>query len=107
MPNRTHWPMNAENCPPGGLAAELVAEQMRHTLDLLRMEIAALRAQVEQGEKLSAQRLAALEKSRDDLEARMRAVSDGVSQFKVASGLASGGSSLLALAALLRSLLGM
>jgi len=85
-------------------SAELIAEQLRHTIDLLRAEIDTLQREQSHQRALIEQRLAALEASSSDHEARLRAVTDGVTSFKVWSGLASGGSSLVSLAALLKVL---
>lgn len=74
---------------------QLLAEQLKRAIDRLRAE-----------ERLANQRLDALEKSAADHEARLRAVSDGVTQFKVWLGLTSGGSGLMSLLAFLRSFLG-
>jgi hypothetical protein len=73
----------------------LLAEQLKRAIDRLHAE-----------GRLSAQRLDALEKAAADHEARLRAVTDGVTQFKVWSGLTAGGSGLMALLAFLRSFLG-
>jgi hypothetical protein len=86
--------------------ASLFAEQMRHALDLMRAEMDALRAQHTHDRELASHRIAALEVQARDHETRIRADTDGVTQFKMWAGLASGGSGLMALAALLRSFLG-
>jgi multidrug resistance efflux pump len=84
--------------------AELIAEQLRHTIDLLRAEIETLQREQAHQRALIEQRLANLESAADDHENRLRSVTDGVISFKVWSGLASGGSSLVSLAALLKVL---
>jgi phage head maturation protease len=86
--------------------AALFAEQMRHALDLLRAEVNALRALHEHDMEMCHHRLSSLETSSRDHELRIRADTDGVTQFKMWAGLASGGSGLMALAALIRSFLG-
>jgi hypothetical protein len=86
--------------------AELVAERLGRAVDLLRAEIAELRAAQAHDRELCDQRLGALEHQGEDHEARLRTATDGVTQFKVWSGLASGGSGLLSLAAFLRSFFG-
>ena len=83
----------------------LVAEQISHALDLLRAEIEGLRSDLLHERALVTQRLEALETRANDQEMRLRAATDGVVQFKVWSGLTSGGSSLLSLIALLRAFL--
>jgi phage head maturation protease len=86
--------------------AALFAEQMRHALDLLRAEVNALRALHEHDMDMCHHRLNSLETSTRDHELRIRADTDGVTQFKMWAGLASGGSGLMALAALIRSFVG-
>jgi hypothetical protein len=83
--------------------AELIAEQLRHTIDLLRAEIAALRQSQEHDREMSGHRLRALEEQSRDHETRLRAATDGVTQFKVWSGLATGGSWIVSVFALIRA----
>ena len=68
--------------------AELIAEQLRHTINLLRAEL-----------KMANHRLNTLERQSQDYEQRLRALTDSATQFKVLAGLATGGGlvSLLAL----------
>ena len=82
----------------------LVAEQLRHTLDLLNAELETLRQQAEHERAIMDLRVASLEHSREDHEARLRTIQDGVTRFKVWASLGNGGAGLLSLAALLRSL---
>jgi hypothetical protein len=82
----------------------LVAEQLRHTLDLLQADLEGLRKQAEHDHALLDLRVTSLEHSRDDHETRIRSIQDGVTSFKVWSSLANGGSGLVSLAALLRTL---
>lgn len=84
----------------------LIAEQLRHTLDLLKAEFEALQQQITHDREMAAHRITQLEANQKDHEARLRALQDGVTSFKVWSGLASGGSSLVALVALIRAILG-
>jgi len=86
--------------------AALFAEHIRHALDLLRAEVDALRAQHAHTRELSNHRMAALEAAVRDHELRIRADTDGVTQFKMWAGLATGSSGLMALAALIRSFFG-
>jgi hypothetical protein len=85
---------------------ELIAEQLKHTVALLRAEIAQLRQIQEHDREMGGHRLRALEEQARDHETRIRMATDGVTQFKMWSGLASGGSWLVSLAALLRAWLG-
>lgn len=86
--------------------AALIAEQLKHTIALLRAEIQAIRAEQKHERQMVFHRLEALEMLSRDHETRLRTVSDGVTQFKVWAGLASGGSSFVSLLALLRTWLG-
>ena len=74
---------------------QLLAEQLKRAIDRLRAET-----------RLANQRLEVLEKMAVDHETRLRSVSDGVTQFKVWSGLTSGGSGLMSLLAFLRTYFG-
>lgn len=71
---------------------ELIAEQLRHAIDLLKAESNMLNL-----------RIAALEKGKDDHENRIRNLTDGVTSFRVWSGLASGGSSIMSIVALVKA----
>lgn len=84
---------------------ELIAEQLRHAVSLLKAELATLRDNQSYTLQLLNQRLSQLERRAEDQELRLRAATDGVTTFKVWSGLASGGSFLAALGALLKSFL--
>jgi hypothetical protein len=86
--------------------AALFAEQMRHAMDLLRSEMDALRALHAHDRELSNHRIASLEAAVRDHELRIRADTDGVTQFKMWAGVVTGSSGLMALAALLRSFFG-
>jgi hypothetical protein len=88
-------PTSSGNTTVEGLQAALVAEQFSHAVDLLRSE-----------QKLINSRLDRLEVDSGDHEQRLRAATDGVTQFKVWSGLAAGGSSIVALIALIRAFFG-
>lgn len=70
----------------------LIAEQFAHVIDLLKSENRLLSHRVEQLEKIVA-----------DQETRLRQNTEGVTQFKVWSGILSGGSIITAFLALLRS----
>lgn len=83
--------------------AALLAEQMKHALDILRSDLETLRVQQAHNQKMTDHRLSLAENALLDHEGRLRSNTDGVSQFK----LWSGTSGLLALAALVRSFFGM
>jgi len=71
---------------------ELIAEQLRHTVDLLKAENNMLKL-----------RISALEDAEKDHESRIRNLTDGVTSFRVWSGLASGGSSIMSIVALVKA----
>lgn len=84
--------------------ALLIAEQIKHTVDMMRAEIAGLRSDIAHIGDIANHRLTNLEKCQDDMESRLRAATDGVTQFKVWSGLSNGFSSLLSIAAFIRTI---
>jgi len=88
-------------------AAALLAEQINHAIDLLKADLAALETRLEHTTRLAEQQLADLELISADHEQRLRTVSDGVTQLKVYSSLMSGSSSVLSIAALVKSFFGM
>ncbi|MDD5371472.1 MAG: hypothetical protein PHQ40_20530 [Anaerolineaceae bacterium] len=81
----------------------LIAEQMKHAHSLLRSDLEALHSDMKHYRELTNLRLGDLEAVQRDHEARLRSASDGITQFKVYTGLANAGASLLALLALLKA----
>lgn len=86
--------------------AALVAEQVKHALDLFKADLEAARSTADHRQELNDHRLKALEDTARDHETRIRSANDGVVQFKVWSGLVSGGSSLLALVSFIKAFFG-
>ena len=84
----------------------LLTEQLRHANHLLSAQIQALEAKAQHQAAMTHQRLSMLEDQIRDHETRIRAATEGVTQFKLFSGLASGGSGWMSLVALLRTFLG-
>ena len=84
----------------------LVREQMKHALDLLRADLDGLQVRLAHQDEVSSLRLKLLENTAADHENRLRTVSDGVTQFKMWTGLVSGSAGLAALTALVKSFLG-
>ena len=84
----------------------LLNEQMKHALSLLRGDLEMLQTRLEHQDEMNRQRLKALETQSMDHELRLRTATDGVTQFKLWIGLASGSSGVAALAALIKSFLG-
>jgi len=87
-------------------SAALLTEQLRHANNLLQAQIRTLNAHLAHQQAMNGQRLAALEEAIRDHEMRIRAATEGVTQFKLFSGLASGGSGLMSLVAILKAFLG-
>ncbi len=88
-------------------AVALLAEQLNHAIDLLKADLATLETQLAHISSLMEKQLSDLERQSVDHELRLRAVTDGVTQLKVYSSLLSGSSSILSLAALIKSFFGL
>jgi hypothetical protein len=84
----------------------LIAEQISHALDLMKADLSAIKAEADHRQEFNTFRLKALEDQGHDHETRIRSAHDGVVQFKLFSGLASGGSSILATVALIKAFFG-
>jgi len=82
----------------------LIAEQLGHTLDLIKAELAATRAEQAHLTRLSDMRLKTLEDQATDFEKRLRELTESATQFKLLVSLAVGGG-LLSVITLLRSLI--
>jgi hypothetical protein len=75
----------------------LLAEQLSHTIDLLRGRIDALEAGLRHQEEMVDVRLAALERSQADQETRLRASADAVVRLTTSTGLAQAAQAAFAL----------
>ncbi len=84
----------------------LLTEQLRHANALLQAQIKTLDARLAHQQAMNQQRLSMLEEQIRDHETRIRTATEGVTQFKLFSGLASGGSGLMSLVALIKTFLG-
>ena len=84
----------------------LLTEQLRHANNMMQAQIKALEARLSHQQGMNQQRLAILEEQIRDHEIRIRTATEGVTQFKLFSGLASGGSGLMSLVAILKAFLG-
>ena len=82
----------------------LIAEQLGHTLDLIKAELAATRAEQEHVTEMSALRLKTLEMQAADFEKRLRDLTESATQFKLLVSLAVGGG-MLSLIELIRNLI--
>ena len=85
---------------------EVILERFSRATNLLRTDLRELRLTLQHAIELNQVRLATLEKQADDHELRLRAASEGVTQFKVWSGLTAGGSGLVSLIALIKTFWG-
>ena len=85
---------------------DLIAVQLKNTVDLITFRIDSLESELRHLKEMHTHRLDELQSAKDDHEQRIRAVQDGVTSFKTWSGLANGGSFMVALAAFLKAFLG-
>jgi len=85
--------------------AALVAEQLSHTIDLMRADIKSIRTDQQHADELANHRLTSLERQVLDFEQRIRSLQESATQFKLLSSLAIGGG-LLSLISLIRAIIG-
>ncbi len=85
-------------------SSRLIAEQLGHTLDLIRADLSATRLEQEHITEMTRLRLSTLESQAADFEKRLRALTESATQFKLHDSLSVGGG-LLSLIELVRSLL--
>ncbi len=88
---------------PDSSQNRLIAEQLGHTLDLVKAELVATRAEQAHLSQVSDLRLKSLEAQSADFEKRLRDLSESATQFKLMVSLAVGGG-LLSLVELVRGL---
>ena len=84
----------------------LIGEQLKHMVDVMDAKLDRIELNQVHLKELIEHRLDYLEKQADDHEERIRAATEGVTQFKVRSGLTSAGSGILSIMALLKSFFG-
>ena len=82
----------------------LIAEQLGHTLDIIRAELSTIQAEQIHQVEMTTLRLKSLEDQSADFEKRLRDLTESATQFKFLVSLAVGGG-LLSVIALLRSLI--
>ncbi len=82
---------------------QLLTEQLRHLNTHYKARFDALEEKLRHAKEITDHRLAALETTAHDHETRIRDATQGVTQFKLFSGLASGGSGIMSLVALLKA----
>ena len=86
--------------------SELIAEQLKHAVDLMRFEINTIKAEQAHLRELNEHHLSDLEQSASDHEGRIRLIQDEVTRSKTLHGLAAGGSTFMSLVALLKTFFG-
>ena len=84
----------------------LLISQLQHANSLMNARLKAIEARLAHQQALTAQQVRRLEAQMADHEARLRTATEGVSQFKIFSGLASGGSGIMSLVAIIKAFLG-
>jgi len=82
----------------------LIAEQLGHTMDLIKAETSAMRAEHSHLTEIADLRLKTLEAQAIDFEKRLRELTESATQFKLLVSLAVGGG-LLSIIELIRSLI--
>lgn len=93
--------------------AKLIAEQLGRMRDSINARLDAIEERIKHHTELDGERvrsvreeLAALRRITEDHEGRLRSATDGVTTFKTWAGLASGGSSIFSVIALIKSFFG-
>jgi uncharacterized protein involved in exopolysaccharide biosynthesis len=89
---------------PEESSSRLIAEQLEHTLDLIRAELSATQHEQQHNNEINQLRLKTLEAQAGDYEKRLRELTESATQFRLLVSLALGGG-LLSLIELVRSLL--
>jgi hypothetical protein len=84
----------------------LLGEQFRHMVDMMDAKLDRIELNQEHLKELIEHRLNHLEKQGEDHETRIRAATEGVTQFKVRNGITSAGSGLLSILAMLKAFFG-
>jgi archaellum component FlaC len=93
--------------------AALISEQLGRLKDNIESRFQKIEALINHQNEISEERLIALRsevgdlrRAKEDHETRIRTATEGVTQFKMYSGLANGGSGLLSIIALIKSFFG-
>ena len=84
----------------------LLGAKFVHLMDVMDAKLDRIELNQEHLKELIEHRLHYLEKQGEDHEACLRAATEGVTQFKVMSGLTSAGSGILSILAFLKSYIG-
>jgi len=90
--------------------AAVISEQLGRLKDNIESRFQKIEALINHQNEISEERLRALrsevgdlKKAKEDHETRIRSATEGVTQFKMFSGLANGGSGILSIIAFIRS----
>ncbi len=104
-PGQSYTSLNLPAMPdePEFNSQQLIAEQLGHTLDLVKAEIASLQSAQEHQDEMNGMRLKTLEAEAADFEKRLRDLTESATQFRLLVSLALGGG-VLSLIELIRSL---
>ena len=93
--------------------AAVISEQLGRLKDNIESRFQRIESLINHQNELSEERLRALRlevgdlrRAKEDHETRIRSATEGVTQFKMYSGLANGGSGLLSIIALVKSFFG-
>jgi hypothetical protein len=83
--------------------SELIAEQLRHTVAMLRADLKTLSNEQAHQRELYEHRIKELEDCGTDHETRIRSLQDGVTSYRTKSGIANGGALFMSLMAFIRT----
>ena len=83
----------------------LLGEQIRYRVDMIDAKLDSIELNQEHLKELIEHRQIHLEKQGEDHETRIRAATDGVTQFKVRSGVTTAGSGILSIMTMVKPFL--
>lgn len=93
--------------------AAVISEQLGRLKDNIESRFQKIESLINHQNEISEERLRALrsevgdlKKAKEDHETRIRSATEGVTQFKMQSGIVNGGSSILSIVAVIKSFLG-
>ena len=116
--SRSMWRFVSWGLAIGGISmgedqAAVISEQLGRLEDNIESRFQKIEAMINHQNQISEERMRALrtevgdlKKAKEDHETRIRSATEGVTQFKMYSGLANGGSGLLSIIALVKSFFG-
>jgi hypothetical protein len=86
--------------------SQAVPEQLAHMFDLVKARLELIEARQAANQEIVLLKLRAVEERLNDHETRLRNATEGVTQFKTFSGLASGGATVASIIALIKAWFG-